>query len=975
MKLGKTGLTYTLLIIVCTLVALIFILSVVVIIKIHYSKRKSSAFLTYSLKTLSFLVLLMVTIFNMPFHQALQASIFCTANNPVTKNMNCFSSTHGVYFGISVGFFILYLVEISIFSILYLDINPNSKIPFAGPQSKITLIKIFFKMGLSFIFLMDYEGTYSVYVVSGLTFVYLLLLMMRYRNIAYFNKSVNSFTCICEVTLFWVSLSVLTHILFNDGDSDIGLIYMIIEIPFAAFSFLYLIEKRKFSIVKVNVKNLKKDEDVEIYFNIVRELIEMRDKDSYRIKLEGMLKYYSKNSLKSENEKLCTELSMDLGRDEENSLKISKWYLLLRSILLDSIDKFNKSPRLHLLNAYLQHEKLNNKYRAYFELVETTENKPNFQEEFAVFRHKLIIEEEMIEAELRNSDASGMNVNQMVNFQNKFVSFVSTVENAVNLHGDFWRELTEENPDAKKLQSLGSMITNIIEESRKQFEKLNDINSNHARCLEIYGFFLKDVVNDENNGQRILERCQKLNRSYNKTIEDFTKYDENSNTCIITVSGNYKNMGTMINVNNEIHSLLGYKKSEVIGEKVESLMPKIFSENHQRLLMRYFNNPSERPLNIIRTVYAMNKKGYVIPCTLTAKILPNLDKGIQLVGFLRRFDTEIEKTLDVQKDSNYLLYSIEDGMVYGVTKSCYENFGIRASLTYGKCYNMSELKLDHICPEILDPKNREELMSSNGMVVTIDTAPIQANHPLENENDESVDDINIVDDEHQEVMQQIEKLKRYKKYKIRAKIFSSDEWFDGALKVNVLKFNEIEGEEFRSANSISDARDSVDNINQEDLELNVEQMEQSLNEGGSDYMSSAGSINENNKELKEARALISEKNVPKNIKLLNRIFIVFLISLLIVYGVNFVMFLLKNTNMNESLEAAAITYSRHSMLAETNFYCRKLNLAANEWLEDGLTMIKPVKETVRVFSNPIRFQKKPVCSKKSSSRRSRQKGD
>jgi PAS domain S-box-containing protein len=779
-------------------------------------------------------------------------------------------------------------------------------------------------MCLAFIFTADYEGTFSIFVVAGLTFCYFLLLMMRYKNMAFFNKGINSFTCVCEVTLFWVSLSVLTHILFDDGDSDIGLIYMVILVPFAAYSFLFMIERTKFSTIKKNVKNLKKDEEVEIYFNIVRELIEMREKDSYRIKLEGMLKYYSKNCTRPENEKLCNELSYNIGKEDDGGTKISKWYYLLQCILLDSIEKFAKSPRLHLLNAYLQHEKLNNRFQAYFELVETKENKPSLQEEFAVFRHKLIIEEEMIEAEMRNADTTGMNVNQMVDFQNKFVLFVNKIESAVNLHGDFWRELTEENPDTKKLQNLGSKITNIIEETQKDFDKLNEINSTHTKCLEIYGYFLKDVVNDENNGQRILDRCQKLNKSFTKTVEDFQKFDENSNTCIITVSGNFKTMGTIINVNNEIYKLLGYNKNEVIGEKVESLMPKIFSDNHQRLLMRFFNNPSDRPLNIVRTVYAMNKKGYILPCSLTAKILPNLDKGIQIVGFLKPLEIENDQ---IEQD-NFLLYSDEDGMVYGVTKGCYENFGIRASLTYGKCYNMSELKLDQICPKLLDPKNMDDLKSNNGMVLDIDTSPIQANHPLENENDESVDDLNVIDDEHQEVMEQIEKLKRYKKYRIRVRIFSSDTWFEGQLKVNVLKFAEVHRDDKLSLNqSLSNEEKSGMLEDGEEEVDEVQPFEQSMNEVASEAMSSAASI-ENNKELKEAKALISEKNVPKSIKLLNRIFIILKVALLVIYQVGFFFFLDKNDNMTQSLTAAIIIYSRHSMLAETNYYSRKLNLAA-----------------------------------------------
>jgi PAS domain S-box-containing protein len=146
--------------------------------------------------------------------------------------------------------------------------------------------------------------------------------------------------------------------------------------------------------------------------------------------------------------------------------------------------------------------------------------------------------------------------------------------------------------------------------------------------LEIYGCFLRDVVNDENNGLRILEKSTKLNRSINKVDDEMNQNGENSDTCIITLSGNYKSLGTIINVNNEIVQLLGYKKNELIGEKIENLMPKIFSDNHQRLLMRYFNDPSDKPLNFVRAIYAMNKAGYVIPCSLTAKILPNLNEGI-----------------------------------------------------------------------------------------------------------------------------------------------------------------------------------------------------------------------------------------------------------------------------------------------------------------------------------------------------------
>jgi hypothetical protein len=168
--------------------------------------------------------------------------------------------------------------------------------------------------------------------------------------------------------------------------------------------------------------------------------------------------------------------------------------------MTDALDKFPKCPRLHLLNAYIHHEKLKNKFKALFELMLTEENKPNMQEEFSLYRYKNLIEEEMQENDQRNSEQKGVDVNVIVVFQNKFVTFLGSIEKSVNLHLEFWRELLEENPDIQKLQSLGSKITNTVEGTSDLYKKLNDMNPNHIKCLEIYGNFLKDIVNDDAEG-------------------------------------------------------------------------------------------------------------------------------------------------------------------------------------------------------------------------------------------------------------------------------------------------------------------------------------------------------------------------------------------------------------------------------------------------------------------------------------------
>ena len=78
------------------------------------------------------------------------------------------------------------------------------------------------------------------------------------------------------------------------------------------------------------------------------------------------------------------------AKDEETPSNKRRWYLFIKSIMNDALDKFQKSAKLHILNAYIQHVKLNNKFKALFELMITEENKPNIQEEFCIYRYKYV---------------------------------------------------------------------------------------------------------------------------------------------------------------------------------------------------------------------------------------------------------------------------------------------------------------------------------------------------------------------------------------------------------------------------------------------------------------------------------------------------------------------------------------------------------------------------------------------------------
>jgi hypothetical protein len=71
-----------------------------------------------------------------------------------------------------------------------------------------------------------------------------------------------------------------------------------------------------------------------------------------------------------------------------------------------------------------------------------------------------------------------------------------------------------------------------------------------------------------------------------------------------------------------------------------------------------------------------------------------------------------------------MIYNPITEIIHGVTHSCYKNMGIPSSLVSGNISSTAELTMNQIAPEIMDPKNKADLTSSNGLIISIDTTTI-----------------------------------------------------------------------------------------------------------------------------------------------------------------------------------------------------------------------------------------------------------
>jgi PAS domain S-box-containing protein len=71
--------------------------------------------------------------------------------------------------------------------------------------------------------------------------------------------------------------------------------------------------------------------------------------------------------------------------------------------------------------------------------------------------------------------------------------------------------------------------------------------------------------------------------------------------------------GTMVLVNRETAKIFGYNQEELLGAKVETLIPDRFRSNHPQLRTDYFADPEARPMGKGRDLYGLRKDGTEFP--------------------------------------------------------------------------------------------------------------------------------------------------------------------------------------------------------------------------------------------------------------------------------------------------------------------------------------------------------------------------
>jgi hypothetical protein len=165
----------------------------------------------------------------------------------------------------------------------------------------------------------------------------------------------------------------------------------------------------------------------------------------------------------------------------------------------------------------------------------------------------------------------------------------------------------------------------------------------------------------------------------------------------------------VICINNEVSESLGFDKSEIVGHNIIKAMPPIIAEKHTQFTLNYFKAEKQRKLDNI-LIFPMHKLGYAIPCSFLLRIVPNLKRGVQLIGFLVKvtdfsdYYKNLEKNMD--PDDLMILLTDDDWKLQCFNLRASHIFGVIPSRANLKKYHSTEEKIyiPKFIPELDDPE-------------------------------------------------------------------------------------------------------------------------------------------------------------------------------------------------------------------------------------------------------------------------------
>ncbi len=625
----------TYLIIWIILIFIVFSHVIIISMTINLNKSNSSFYkiVTSFLKIMSRMAM---TVFLIPFQEILLLMLKCNKNNKidiVKNSITCYKGLHYLYaFSSIIVLLMLYSLNI-LFGVFWVDPFNNEK---STNKSNINGDLIYYTFALlnSLRYTFIKNEWISLFILLIGT---LYIFKIEYDEPTYSNFEIQCFYVIKTSLALWTSFMLFICKLTFNSKFDGNIYLFLFGMPLIIIICIIIYKKKSENLIPNSNYS-----DSEIDFlaktkNII--FLILRYIEKYK-SIESSKKGYDKNDIFLKgiiirHLEICINEECPITKFIENqgNFQIQKSCLLhyVNIILNEGIKKYPNNK--NIIMTFIQFNYSNkfnlNAAKSYLEKLERENN--SLSEDYILFCIK-----ENIKSYNNNKTLNYNNENDLEKIeeitQYKFKKLKNLIESTTKLYGEFWGVLSTNltnNLNLEKLYLLGNKLNLLLDEINTLWEKdlkTKKIDLENQSIIQLYSYFVREILRNKSKSDEI---SKKLNEQHHfeskKNFED--KFDQ-ENLNIILEDQNYviycrtneKGDCTILQMSNSVVNLLGYTKQNLIGHRIETIMPNLFVNYHSKVISNKIK--SIRKLGTNKS--SDKKEIFFLPKTKVGYILPAL---------------------------------------------------------------------------------------------------------------------------------------------------------------------------------------------------------------------------------------------------------------------------------------------------------------------------------------------------------------
>lgn len=629
---------------------------------------------------------------------------FCDENNNSFFD-NSYKCFHGIWFDIQAPICIIAIIILFVISYITNLVFYNPMCLRAKNKKIHSLTDVFFfftkiLLNILFLFFRNVNDNYPLLILSiiftGINVYYLI----SYQG--YSNKNLFFINTFLGIILFWGFVCLFISKIFNSfgftGTCHLfvtGIVLILIYVYYHTKhnNLLFMIDKEKIS------------SSIEYYKYILNLQTLIEEKDNSRdnkLMLKSFLAKIEENCIQP-----ACFLKKYLNCLSKGIDPVILLFYYMQKLFEDGLNKFNNDLTLTISYIYFLIKRLSKKKKAMILYRSINKNLYSIDKLFNIFRCKKVLETLWTGFDGKDKEnIESADVIKIFEYKNNVSQFKDLLDKISLLYYDFWLALFSNNCEGKEefktLNDIGSKIHRLLAPIEQSFNNIYCIKNDDVEILKLYTGYIKNILNDENKFEQFHNILSNASTEFifETSQIDYSSFDINNlhnekkevEYFIIGASDKDINERKIINMSIGLSSIIGYQRHEIIGKDFNILIPKIFHNIHNSMMIgltnkikcnlyeTLSNELKYTPEILKRNVYCKTKTNFLKPLEFKAYLVQTEDgEHIYIVDIVRSssFPTSWnelgeEPSCCVLTDKNFIIQSF--------TADCCDTLGLDTNL-------------------------------------------------------------------------------------------------------------------------------------------------------------------------------------------------------------------------------------------------------------------------------------------------------